>query len=441
MTTAEIKERIRSRLGIDKLNDMQQAMAGLAHPRRLRLAAPTGAGKTLAFAIPLLASMPAKEGATGPCAPAGAVIAPTRELVLQIFEVIRKLAAPDFKTCAIYGGHSTMAEKASLDAGVDIVVATPGRLLDHVHRGNVDLGRVRSLVLDEYDKSLELGFHKEMKALVGKMGRVDTLILTSATSSDALPDFIDARGIKDFDFRTEAAPAPQLTVRRVHSAAPDKLDTLIDVLRHGCPGRTIVFVNHREAAERVAAGLGKAGIAAGLYHGALEQDMRQRALILFGSGTTPVLVATDLAARGLDIPEVGTVVHYHLPLTAEAWTHRNGRTGRQGTEGNVLIITSDKDSLPDFIGQPETAALSGETPERPAIATLYFNAGSRDKISRGDIAGFILRNTDLTAERLGRIDLTDHSAYAAVPADRAAAIAAALKPLKLKGRRVRVSVI
>lgn len=438
MTVQELESRAAERLDIPQLNGMQQAMASQTLPARILLLAPTGTGKTLAFALPFLASLPA-----GGDKVKGVVIAPTRELVLQIFEVIRTLASPEYKTAAFYGGHDMQAELASLSGKPDIIVATPGRLLDHLQRGALSLHYVRSLVLDEYDKSLELGFQKEMKSILGRLKMVSTLILTSATAAAQLPDFVDGVGMTALNFFGAGAPAPQPDILEVHSASADKLETLEALLHKLCGSRTLVFVNHREAADRVWGAMRGAGIPAGLYHGAMEQDMRERALIMFGNGSTPVLVATDLAARGLDIEGVDAVVHYHLPLTPEVWTHRNGRTARQGAGGQVYAIISDKDKVPSFVrtaGRVEPSELPEEAC-LPKITTLYINAGRREKISRGDVAGFILRNSGIEAAELGRIDLRDHCAYVAVPAGRAREIIEACKPYKLKGQRVRVSQI
>lgn len=438
MNADTLRRRAAERLSINEFNAMQQAMASQPLPARILLLAPTGAGKTLAYTIPFLASLSTKvEGIKG------VVIAPTRELVLQIYEVVRTLAAPDFKVAAFYGGHNMQAEKASLTGNPDIIVATPGRLLDHIQRGNISLYDMRSLVLDEYDKSLELGFHDQMRSIMGRMRKVSTLILTSATQAAELPDFVDGSGITTLDFFNGEAVAPKLNICNIHSDCADKLDTLAALLRKICGTRTIVFVNHREAAERVATGMQKAGIKTGLYHGALDQDMRERALILFENGTTPVLAATDLAARGLDIDGVDAVVHYHLPIAAENWTHRNGRTGRQGADGKIFVITSDADKIQTFVTWDSTVDTDNIDQQEPLprTTTLYINAGRKEKISRGDIAGYILRNSGLEGALLGRIDIRDHCAYAGVPANKARDIIEALKPFKLKGHKVRVSQI
>lgn len=442
MTEKEIFSRAKA-IGIDTPNAMQRRMASEVLPARILLLAPTGSGKTFAYAAALLRTLDPERAGRGVQA---VVLVPSRELALQSGEVLRRLAAPEFKTSVFYGGHSMASEQQSLAAAIpDIIVATPGRLLDHLQRGGLSLHDVRTLVLDEYDKSLELGFRQQMRSLTGRMRKVSTLILTSATAGTDLPDFIDGIGMTTIDYSGDYAPAaaPDLTVYHVHSPAADKLDTLAALLRSLGDRRAIVFVNHRDAAERVYKGLRKEGIAAGLYHGGMEQDDRDRAVVLFDNGTTPVLVSTDLGARGLDIADVGSVVHYHLPVNAEAWTHRNGRSGRQGATGDVYVITSEADRVPPFVAWDEEFALP-ELPPPPAKArfiTLYFNAGRKEKLSKGDIAGFLMQKGGLERDELGKITVRDHSAYAAVAADRARAAIEACAPFKIKNQRVRITQI
>ncbi|MDE6854073.1 MAG: DbpA RNA binding domain-containing protein, partial [Muribaculaceae bacterium] len=219
-----------------------------------------------------------------------------------------------------------------------------------------------------------------------------------------------------------------------------KLETLDALLRDLQDERVIVFVNHRDAAERVYGHLRSRGWPAGLYHGGQEQDVRERALVLLANGTTPILVATDLASRGLDIDSVGAVVHYHLPVSEEAMTHRNGRTGRMGASGRAFAIISDTDKVPDFFPALDTYWPEGTLPVKPSRwATLHFNAGRKDKISKGDIAGFLMQKGNLGRDEVGRIDVKDHQAYAAVPADKARATTAAVAPYKVKNTRVRVT--
>ncbi len=415
---------------------MQRAMAEHALPVRTALIAPTGTGKTLAFTIPMLRALRAGNDRVK-----AVVLTPTRELALQVWEVVRRLATPEFKTVAFYGGHSMETEKKSLDGNPDIIIATPGRLLDHLQRGNLSVYDATVLVLDEYDKSLELGFLADMRAIVGRMKSVSDLILTSATRLDSLPDFIDKGGVEVLDYSgSDVTSKPDIEFLRVDSASADKLKTLDALLRDLGGQRVIIFVNHREAAERVYDYLRKQSFPCGLYHGGLDQDLRERALVLFANGTTPILVSTDLAARGLDIDGVDAVVHYHLPLTAETLTHRNGRTGRMGASGKAYAIMSDVDKVPDFF--PALNNYWPEGNEKPALsgwATLYLNVGKKDKISRGDVAGFVMQKGALSRDEVGRIDVKDHCAYVAVPATKARATAVALAPHKIKNKQVRVT--
>ena len=431
-----IVSRAKERLGISDLTPMQQKMLHLGVSPRVMLLAPTGSGKTLAFAIPCIASLKA-----GGDHVKGVVLVPTRELALQVYDVVRVLANPEFKTAALYGGHKMETEINALHGRPDIIIATPGRLLDHMRRGNLSLHDVTSLVLDEYDKALELGFLPDMRSIAGRMKNVKTLILTSATELSDLPDFIGTSPIQKIDYTSvDKSAIPEITFKRVNSPSADKLDTLDNLLRDLQGEKVIVFVNHRDAAERVYKHLLERHFPAGLYHGGLEQDLRERALTLFTNGTTPILVSTDLASRGLDINGVGAVIHYHLPVSSEAMTHRNGRTGRMGAKGQAFAIISDTDKLPDFFPSLEEFWPEGKKEIQPSQwATLHFNVGKKEKISKGDVAGFLMQKGGLTRDEVGRIDIKDHWAYAAVPRSKARATALAVAPHKIKNTRVRVT--
>ncbi len=430
MTLSEIKENALKRLGVEELTPMQQAMASLpAAARSVALIAPTGSGKTLAFALPLLSGgeLPAL------------VIAPTRELVMQIAKVLGALA-PGLRVVALYGGHSMTDETRSLQAQApDITVGTPGRILDHINRGSFDPSGVRTLVADEYDKSLELGFHEEMRRIVRRLRSRRRLMLTSATALTELPDWLGADALTTLDYTASAdAPAPALEKFNVPSPEADKLDSLRQLLLRLAPERTIVFVNHRESAERVGQYLRKQGFPAAVYHGALDQQERETAVDLFTNGTAPILVATDLAARGLDIPQVASVIHYHLPLQPEVMTHRNGRAGRMGAPGSVYYLVGPSETAPDAAAGAFVPAAAPQAWPRP-LATLYFHAGRREKLSKGDIVGALTGPGGLSGADIGAIALHDHRALAAVPAAEASRVAQALNAAKIKGRRIRVS--
>ena len=438
MKEKELIANIQARLGIAGLNAMQQRMAGVQPKGTVTLIAPTGSGKTLAFAIPLLKSLGPADGRVR-----AVVMAPSRELVLQIFEVIRPIAT-GLKTVAFYGGHPMQEEVNSLAVTPDIIVATPGRLLDHIKRGNLDLSGVRTLVLDEYDKALELGFADEMKRVCRRLTSVSFVILTSATPLAELPDYLPKSSRTELvDFSEAKSPRRQMQIVHVPSLSRDKLDILIDLLKSLPDGRVIVFANHRESVERIHAALRKAGLPAGLYHGGLEQNDRENAVELLNNGTTPILVSTDLGSRGLDIAELSAVVHYHLPPTAEAWTHRNGRTARQDAQGEVYVITTEEENIPDYVEWDRDYVPQGHSdkPIESSTATLYFNVGKKEKISRGDIVGFLIAKGGLTAGQIGRIALRDHCALVAVPRSEAKRLVKDLAPERIKNTRAKISLL
>lgn len=436
MKQSVILDNISSKLGIAELNPMQkEMMASQAH--NVVLLSPTGSGKTLAFTIAMLQALGKPKGEVQ-----AVVIAPSRELVMQIYRVVREIAS-GYKTVALYGGHSMTDEKNSLTPVPDIVIATPGRLLDHLNRKLIDLYNTKVLVLDEYDKALELGFHDEMRKILRLMPNLSRTVLTSATRlDDRLPEFMKVKNPVMLDFLSSVAkPRERMSVVQVESPARDKVDTLIDLLRSLPNGRVIVFVNHRESADRLYEHLKRAGMPVGLYHGALDQSDREKAVDLLNNGTTPVLVSTDLGARGLDIEEVKSIIHYHMPLTKETWTHRNGRTARVDATGTVYVITSEADNIPEYMVFDRSYVPTGNSadPIRADKATLYFNAGKKEKISRGDIAGFLMKTGGLMPDEVGRIIVRDHSAIVAVPVEKADSVIRTVASEKLKGKRVKIS--
>ena len=437
MKQTEILANILRRTRIAELNPMQRRMAEIPSRGTFTLLAPTGSGKTIAFAIPFLKSIAPAKGQIQ-----GVVIAPSRELVLQIAEVLRPIAT-GLKTVAFYGGHSMQEETNSLSVTPDIIVATPGRLLDHLKRGHLDLGTVSSLVLDEYDKALELGFADEMKHVCRRLTGLRLVILTSATPLAAIPEYLPAKDPQTIDFSESDTPRRRMQVVRVESPSRDKLTTLSDLL-HSLPnGRVIVFVNHRESAERIYDSMKKEHLPIGLYHGGLDQNDLENAIVQLANGSTPVHISTDLGARGLDIPELSGVVHYHMPTSPEAWTHRNGRTARQEAKGDIYVITAEGEDIPYYVTTDRDYAPTGHSsdPIHSDTATLYFNVGKKEKISRGDIVGFLIAKGGLTASEIGVITLRDHAALVGVPRKKARELLARLSPEKIKNTRAKISLL
>lgn len=444
MREKEFLPLIEEKLGIAELNPMQKNMMMQASESRdIILLSPTGSGKTLAFILPVLKLLRPSSGRVQVV-----VIAPSRELVIQISKIINSIA-PGFKVTSLYGGHKVEDEVNSLSAGTDIVVATPGRILDHINRRNIDVLPTRILVLDEFDKSLELGFEKEMKKIMERLKNVSRIILTSATDSEALPDFIRLKDpVKINYLQGNSELKRRLRVHRVDSDANDKLKTLASLLDEikgdGPWERTIIFVNHRESAERVSQFLRRAGYPSVLYHGALDQQQRETAVATFNNGTYPILVATDLAARGLDIEDVKSVIHYHQALTPENYTHRNGRTARVDKEGDVYVIIGPEEDVKPFVDFDDTRYVSGhytDNPEGSGYATLRISAGKKEKLSKGDVAGFLIKEGGVDGKRLGKIDVYDHYAFAAIPQEETEIIMENIKGKKIKGEKRLVSLV
>lgn len=434
---ADIRRRIADASGITNLNAMQQSVAATTAPN-LVLLAPTGSGKTLAFTIAMLRRLdPAYAGKGVSCV----VIAPSRELVMQIHSVVRPIAA-GFKTLALYGGNAFSAEQASIEGATpDIVIATPGRLLDHINRATLNVSTARTLVVDEYDKTLELGFQDELRRIVRRLTKINASILTSATRIDQLPTFIDADKAQVLDFSQNDSPSSRIVTMCVPSPEKDKINTLAALLRSVNPDSAMIFVNHRESAERVASELQKRNIACALYHGGLDQREREIAVAKFSLGATNVLVATDLAARGLDIADVQAVVHYHMPTSEQAWTHRNGRTARAGASGEIYVITGPDENTPDYVSTDNDYYPDYESSTQLSAqhVLLYINAGRRDKISRGDVAGFVMKQCNIPPAKVGKISIGLDYALVAVAPDAVKAVIETARSARLKNKRVRIS--
>lgn len=469
MKEKEILEGVRSRLGIEELNPMQkEMMAKASESHDIILLSPTGSGKTLAFTLPVLKMMKPSSGRIQ-CV----VIAPSRELVIQISQVMRE-AGKVFRTVALYGGHKVEDEVNSLKVTPDIVVATPGRLLDHSVRHTLELLPVRMLVLDEFDKTLELGFEEEMGKLIKRMKNVSRIILTSATKADALPDFLKLDNPITVDYSASGQDVrSRMNVRKVVTDSNDKLEGLLTLLHninspeiscignseeatensqaHQTSGKTVVsgpqkamiFVNHRESAERIYEFLHKNKVAAVLYHGAMEQKDRETAIALFNNGSRPIIVATDLAARGLDIEKVQSVIHYHQPLTPEAFVHRNGRTARVDSEGDVYVLVGPDEELKDFITPDGEFCLDAEKQADllQKFMTLYISGGKREKISRGDILGFFVKDCGVGADDIGKINVFDHYSLVAVKEGIVSKLLNSAEGKKLKGEKRRIRVL
>lgn len=429
-------------MGYDSLTAMQSAMCRAGQSAGgVVLLSPTGSGKTLAFLLPLASRIDETSDRLQ-----AVVIVPTRELAQQSEAVLRQMKLPVRSLC-LYGGRPTMEEHRTLRAVCpQVVFATPGRLCDHLDKGNLDVRSVDVLVMDEFDKCLELGFEQQMGYAVGHLKQAACLWLISATKAAAIPEFMHHTAAVrcatlDYLEQAEAGTEGRLQTFAVASPQKDKLATLEQLLLHLQGRAAIVFVAHRESVERVAQYLKGKRFAVQAYHGGMEQEDRERGLYKFRCGAANVLVSTDLAARGLDIPEVRAVIHYHLPLKAEEYTHRNGRTARWQAEGAVYLITGPEEALPDFAADAEPlqpAVGLHQTPVPAAYAPIYIGRGKRDKLSKADVLGFLCKKGGLQAAHIGRIDVGPHYAYAAVKRTQLKQLLSRIAGEKIKGMKTRI---
>lgn len=443
MKEKEFLPLVAERLDIQELNAMQRRMleAG-TQGRDIVLLSPTGSGKTLAFVLPVLKLLKPSSGRVQ-----AVVIAPSRELVLQIAGIVKKIAVAH-RCVAVYGGHKVEDEVNELSVVPDILVGTPGRMLDHAKRHNVELLPTRICVLDEFDKSLELGFEKEMAKIFGYMKNLNRIMLTSATAADELPAFISLKDPMTLDYLEENSRLDRrLDVYKVEAEGKDKLEDLLRLLKNLSSGKrlgkTIVFVNHRESAERTLRFLKQRGVSAVLYHGALDQREREKALALFRNGSRNVLVSTDLGARGLDITGVENVIHYHIPLTVQAYTHRNGRTARMDASGRVFVMLGPTEAPADYMELNKTYRMSDseDVDLATGMESLYIGAGKKEKLSKGDILGWLTKECGIDGSSVGTIEVGDHYSLVALPQEDALRIGTPGGNRRIKGSGRRVETV
>ncbi|MDP4290889.1 MAG: DEAD/DEAH box helicase [Bacteroidota bacterium] len=425
-------------LKIPSLNELQLAsLEAIAKRGDIILLSPTGTGKTIGFLLPLLTRLQASEQGIQ-----ALIVAPSRELVLQIEQVFRSMGS-GFKVNSCYGGHSIKTETNNLKTPPAVLIGTPGRIADHLSRERIEPSTIKALVLDEFDKSLEFGFTQEMTYIISRLKNLKKRILTSATDMEAIPSFTGIHSPITLNYLTLHDAAPEkLKLKAVVAEGKDKLATLFKLICKLGDEATLVFCNHREAVERISNLLWQEGLVHDIYHGGMEQEDRERALLKFRNGSLRVLITTDLAARGLDIPEVRNIVHYQLPTTGNTFIHRNGRTARMNAEGTAWLILAENEPQPVFIPEPvETELLSDSypLPEQPAWITLYFAGGRKDKINKTDIVGLLLQKGGLQKEELGLIEVKDFTSYVAVSREKAKAVVRLIEHEKIKRKNVRVA--
>ena len=426
------------KLKIKSLNEMQLAsIEAIDKNKNVLLLSDTGSGKTLAFLLPLIKLLNSTITSTQ-----AIIIVPSRELALQI-ETVFKSMGTDLKVTCCYGGHLRETEENNLKQPPALLIGTPGRLADHIRRGNITLDSIETLVLDEFDKSLELGFQEEMSFIISSLKSITKRILTSATGAVEIPSFIGISDPAKLDFLQNKDTDSGLTVKTLLSDGKDKLETLFRLICMLGNRSMIVFCNHREAVERTSKWLKEKDIINVFYHGALEQQERDAALCKFRNGTANVLITTDLASRGLDIANIRYIIHYHLPGNEDIFTHRNGRTARMDASGTAIVILSPEEKLPDYIKEdaekielPEISTLPG----KPHWSTLFIAAGKKNKVNKIDIVGFLSNKGELKKEDIGLIEVKDFFSFAAVKKIKVSNTLQLIKEQKIKNKKVKIAV-
>jgi len=430
------EKQILDNLTIQELNEMQLASIEAASNNDIILLSPTGSGKTLAFLFPLLARIRKEKSGVQ-----ALILTPSRELAFQIEQVWKQMGT-GYKVLCCYGGHSTKVEKNSFNEPPTLLIGTPGRISYHIRNESFDTTVVKSLVLDEFDKSLEFGFHDEMSFIINNLTNLSRRILTSATKLDDIPEFVQlSTAAIEINFLKADEHIPKIDIRAVSTAAEDKVETLLSLICYIGNKRTLVFCNHREAVNRISELLYENNIQHGIFHGGMEQVDREKALLQFRNGSYHLLICTDLASRGLDIPEIDCIIHYQLG-NEETFIHRNGRTARMQTEGTSYVILNDG-KLPEYIKEAPIITLPEKNiiPEPTEWLTVYIAAGKKDKINKTDIVGMFLQKGKLPKDDLGRIEVHDKSAYAAVKRNKVNQLLKLLASEKIKNKKVKIGIV
>jgi superfamily II DNA/RNA helicase len=431
--------RILTNFNITELNNMQKAtLDAVSNSKDVVLISPTGSGKTLAFLLPLMTLLDKEKDSVQTL-----IIVPTRELAQQIEQVFKQMAS-GFKITCCYGGHSVQIERNNLIEAPAVIVGTPGRIAHHLRKKNLVLSKTDYLVLDEFDKSLEAGFQDEMSFIIKHILNPKKRILTSATAIEEIPAFVGIKEAKELDFTKEKKQGNGVLVyKTVNSEKDEKLNALLLLLGKINAQSTIVFCNHRDAVNRISEELDHLKVPHGFYHGGLDQIDREKTLIKLRNGSVNLLISTDLAARGLDIPEIEAVVHFQLPLTEDAMIHRNGRTARMHADGTVYFMLEGDDYLPPFLNiVPEEEVLPKKInkPKTSSWQTLYISAGKKDKVNKIDIVGMLLQKGGLTKEEVGKIEVLDHSSYVAIKSDKIIKTLNLIRDERIKNKKVKMEV-
>lgn len=428
-------DKILEKLGIE-LNAMQEATchAVLRSNKDVVVLSPTGSGKTLAYLIPMVQLVDANVAE-----PQVLVVTPGRELALQSADVLKGMGT-GLRAMACYGGRATMDEHRVMNKVLpQVIFGTPGRLNDHLDKGNFSADHIKYLVIDEFDKCLEMGFQDEMSRLLEALPHLQRHLLLSATEAEEIPRFVRMGRVETIDFRVDEEQVPdRVHIYKVESPQKDKLETLEQLLLSLGDESSIVFLNYRDSVERTNEFLRSRGFSTSAFHGGLEQQQREDALYKFSNGSANIFVSTDLGARGLDIPDIDNIIHYHLPECEDSYIHRVGRTARWEAQGRAFFLLGPSERVPDYVDAGiETYEIptSLPAPAKPRMATIYIGKGKKDKISKGDIVGYLCKIGQLQSSEIGKIDVKDRYAYVAVARPKLKQVLKLTQGQKIKGVR------
>ena len=428
---------IYEKLQIQEMNQMQKStFQASENEQDIILLSPTGSGKTLAFLFPVLRNL--QKDISGIQA---IILVPARELALQIEQVFKNMGT-DFKVTIYYGGHDKKIEINNLTQAPAVLIGTPGRIAYHLKNNNFEPKTIKTLVLDEFDKALELGFEEDMNFIISSLKNVSQRFLTSATAMDNIPKFVGLDNEKTINFLKLGEAKPNIQLKKVMTIPEEKLETLFKLICKIGNKRTLIFCNHRDAVDRISELLREKGIDRETFHGGMEQDERERALLKFRNDSTRILITTDLASRGLDIPEVESIVHYQLPPKEDAFIHRNGRTARMHAKGFAYLIMTEEENFPFIKGNTpeENITENYRIPAKTPFQTIYISAGKKDKVNKVDVVGYLIKKGELAKEDVGIIEVKDTTSYVAVARNKVKDVLKKLANEKLKGKKIKMEI-
>ncbi len=436
-------------LGYEEMTPIQaQGLPAVLKGKDLLAQAKTGSGKTAAFAIGLLHHMDVKKYQTQ-----ALVLCPTRELADQVSKEIRRLARaiPNTKILTLCGGKPLAPQLTSLEHSPHIVVGTPGRILKHlVDKRSLNLANLKMLVLDEADRMLDMGFHEDIMQIIHHTPKQRQTLLFSATYPEQIREISDEIQKDPVDVRLETTHNENKIEQIFYEIEKgERTKTLVSILHHFKPESTVVFCNRKQQAQELAEALWQEGFHALALHGDLEQKDRDQVLVQFSNKSSSILIATDVASRGIDIKDLQAVVNFELSPDPEIYVHRIGRTGRAGKKGLALSLfmasevhkvnrIEEYQNTTFKINKTSSLKLRENFKLSPPMVTLCINGGRKTKVRAGDILGALTAKTDLPGKQIGKIDIFDTSSYVAIELPIAKQALKILSEGKIKGRKFKI---